>query len=75
MANPNPLKFLDYVQWKDVKHLKNSDLYSIFHNATITANFLGILEMLLAMCLAYRIAVLAHFGKVNSDETLLIGSV
>jgi len=55
--------------------LKNSDLYSIFHNATITANFLGILEMLLAMCLAYRIAVLAHFGKVNSDETLLIGSV
>ncbi len=34
------------VQWKLAKQLQNSDFYIIFHNATVTVNLFGILQML-----------------------------
>jgi len=45
MDYPNPSLFLGNVQWKLFKQLKDSDFYSIFHNATATANLFVILEM------------------------------
>jgi len=38
-ANPNLETFLSNIEWKLVKQLENSDLYSIFHNAIVTTNF------------------------------------
>ncbi len=44
MGNPNSSTFLGNVQWKLVKHYKNSDFHSIFHNATVTVNLFEILQ-------------------------------
>jgi len=49
------IKILGNVQWQLANQLINSDFYSIFHYASVTANLFEILEMLLAMCLTYRI--------------------
>jgi len=41
--------------------MKNSDLYSIFHNSTITANLLQILEIFLGIHLVYENTVFPQF--------------
>ena len=38
MANSNPSLFFINVQWKFVKHYKNSNYHSVFHDATVTVN-------------------------------------
>jgi len=38
MGNPIPSLFLGNFQWNLVKQYKNSDLYIIFHIATVTVN-------------------------------------
>jgi len=56
-----------------VKHyqtIKKCHFYSVFHNATVTANLFQILEMLLAMYLTYRIkCFLPLFGMANPDPS------
>jgi len=38
MVNQSPYTFFGNVQWKLAKQLQNSDFYSFFHNAFVTAN-------------------------------------
>ena len=42
----NPSLSLGNVQWKIVKHLKNSDCHSIFNNKTVTGNLFRIFLMI-----------------------------
>ncbi len=51
MSNQNSSTFLANVQCKVVKQLKNSDLHSIYHIATVTVNLFEILEILPGMYL------------------------
>jgi len=51
MDNQNPLTFLSNVQRKVVKQLKNSNLHSIYHIATVTVNLFEILKILPRMYL------------------------
>jgi len=69
MANLNPSLFLGNVQWKLAKQLKNSNFNSIFHNSTITANLLQILEIFLGIHLVYEKTVSPNFGMTNSNPS------
>jgi len=62
MANPNPSQFLSNVHWKLAKQLKNdSNFYSIFHSATVTANLFEILLKHQGIHLKYKIKFFPHF--------------
>ena len=70
MANPNPSTFLGNVHWKVVKQWKNSDYYSIFHNATVTVNLFDIFEMY-QMCLTCTTKCIPQFGYGKSKSIII----
>jgi len=56
MANPNPSLFLGNVQ------CKNNDVWSIFHNATVTVNLFEFLQKLVGIYLKNGKRCFPQFG-------------
>jgi len=44
MNNLDQLSFLDKIQWKLAKQIKENNLKNIFHNSTVTVNLLDMFE-------------------------------
>jgi len=55
LANLNPSLLLGNVKGRLAKLIKKVEIYSVFHNSTITANLFQILETFLAMSFTYTI--------------------
>jgi len=75
MDNPNPSTSLVDFKWNFVKHIKFSDLYSTFHNGTITSIFFEILQMHPEMCVTYRIKCFPPFWYDKSNPSISLGNV